>query len=337
VSSWNFFCLCVQRERNERLGPLYDLPRPRCDAHSLEDFVCNRRATGSSLSFTDTMIHRLQRYCDVTVLPLLDSWMLTFSPVLVFVGFSLVFIMFYIAVTIFLPYKPPSSHAMHCSFAALMLINLVSRYLLAMLTDPGTIPLSTAYKMLEMTAEEEEPERRPGWTRCRHTGAFRPPRARYCQILKVNVLNYDHYCPWLFNAVGYQNLRHFVGFLLWVWFSTTYGALFAVDVFYETWGINLKENRMSIVFFTVTSILLSLFVGSLFAWHVYLAGTRQTSVDFLIFAKQREDDPDGFVNPYSHGTFLANLRASLLSRQGPGWLELVLPPLPHWTPAGEVY
>ena len=42
------------------------------------------------------------------------------------------------------------------------------------------------------------------------------PRSHYDHVSKKLVLNMDHYCPWMFNCVGYGNYRHFVLFMMCV-------------------------------------------------------------------------------------------------------------------------
>ena len=193
---------------------------------------------------------RLQVYLDSRIFPMCDSLLLYFSPVLVLFGFALIGGLFYVGVFVLLPFKSAQWKWVHLVAASFMIVNLFSRYILAVFTDPGTIPDSSAYKLLILQRAEhldvdlENTTAGPlAWNKCKRTGVMRPPRARYCQILKTNVMNYDHYCPWIFNAVGYQNLRHFVVFLFWVWLSTMYGALFSIDIFFSTWGHNATESR----------------------------------------------------------------------------------------------
>ena len=60
---------------------------------------------------------------------------------------------------------------------------------------------------------------------CRTTGLFRPPRSKFCKFMGANVARFDHFCPWLNNAVGQENYRWFVGFLLAHCLLLVYGTL----------------------------------------------------------------------------------------------------------------
>lgn len=60
------------------------------------------------------------------------------------------------------------------------------------------------------------------WTWCTRTKQPKPPRAHFDSVTKKVVLNMDHFCPWMFRAVGYRNYRYFWLFLLFVWFGCLY-------------------------------------------------------------------------------------------------------------------
>ncbi|GKT32963.1 hypothetical protein ADUPG1_007000 [Aduncisulcus paluster] len=50
---------------------------------------------------------------------------------------------------------------------------------------------------------------------CPKCNRVRGPRTHHCGFLKKCVHNYDHYCPWVANDVGYRNHGYFLMFLLW--------------------------------------------------------------------------------------------------------------------------
>ena len=49
---------------------------------------------------------------------------------------------------------------------------------------------------------------------CRTTGVRKIARSKYCRYMRANVARFDHFCPWLNQAVGERNYRVFLGFLL---------------------------------------------------------------------------------------------------------------------------
>merc|ERR1719361_3417002 len=56
----------------------------------------------------------------------------------------------------------------------------------------------------------------------------------------------DHYCPWMFNTIGYFNYRYFCNFLLYVFIATVYGTIMSFKPFFEINDESYKKQiRMS--------------------------------------------------------------------------------------------
>jgi hypothetical protein len=66
-------------------------------------------------------------------------------------------------------------------------------------------------------------------------------RSHYDHITKKLVLNMDHYCPWMFNVVGYRNYRYFVLFLFYVFVTCIYGLYLTTEPFVK--GIRLHGQK----------------------------------------------------------------------------------------------
>lgn len=60
----------------------------------------------------------------------------------------------------------------------------------------------------------------PRW--CHQCQNFKPPRSHHCRDLNTCVLKLDHYCPWVYNAVGYRNHKFFFQFLFYSSVSLSY-------------------------------------------------------------------------------------------------------------------
>jgi len=69
------------------------------------------------------------------------------------------------------------------------------------------------------------------WSYCNRTGLPKPPRSHFDHVTNRLVLNMDHYCPWMFNTIGYFNYRYFVNFLIYVAVGMVYGALIMYQPF----------------------------------------------------------------------------------------------------------
>ena len=40
-----------------------------------------------------------------------------------------------------------------------------------------------------------------------------PARSKFCRVTRRRVARFDHFCGWMNNAIGENNLRYFVSFL----------------------------------------------------------------------------------------------------------------------------
>jgi len=69
------------------------------------------------------------------------------------------------------------------------------------------------------------------WGYCEKSKLPKPPRSHFDYVTRSLVMNMDHYCPWMFNVIGYFNYRYFVNFLLYVSTGMMYGTLIIFKYF----------------------------------------------------------------------------------------------------------
>jgi len=100
-------------------------------------------------------------------------------------------------------------------FHLLLILTLVS-YFQTVFTDPGTVPLEWHNKVAGRL--------KPAYKKCRHTNLYRPLRSQYCTITRRVVLNFDHFCPWVANAVGFHNRKFFVLFCFYGTITCAFSA-----------------------------------------------------------------------------------------------------------------
>ena len=150
-----------------------------------------------------------------------------------------------------------------------------------------------------------------GWEFCSKSNSPKPPRAHFDRVTNKLVLNMDHYCPWMFNVVGFLNYRYFVLFLLWLWV----GCLFAIFVTLAPFlsiqkeksilGLNVpvsEAENINIMFVICCSVEIA--ISFLFFWHMYLILTGQTTIEYYINGSRRRRNlarGQVFLNPYDMG------------------------------------
>lgn len=111
----------------------------------------------------------------------------------------------------------------------------------AVITDPGTLPLSPSkLDFSDMHSSESglaQPCPRPplnwclsgcdyvDWTVCTRCEIYRPPRAHHCRICRRCIRRMDHHCPWINNCVGERNQKYFLQFLIYVGVLSVYAIV----------------------------------------------------------------------------------------------------------------
>ena len=172
------------------------------------------------------------------------------------------------------------------------------------------------------------------WGYCRWSSQPKPPRSHYDHVTKALVLNMDHYCPWMFNCVGYFNYRYFFNFLWFVATALIYGTVICFPAFMklntheyrsqlrESGGFqkplkdivvkHIRENayiptpaeKTPVALGFMLCLCLGLAVMCLGGFHLYLVLSAQTTIEFHgNFAKRRRG---GWKNPYSAGNWRRN-------------------------------
>jgi palmitoyltransferase len=141
------------------------------------------------------------------------------------------------------------------------------------------------------------------WGFCDASNEPKPPRAHYDQVTRQLVLNMDHYCPWMFNTVGYFNYRYFCNFLVFTLMGMAYGAFITWNPFWALHGNEFREQvrlskeqhsnttlhlldyvptpneRQAIAFSFILCLSVGIAVMMLGGMHLYLLLTGQTTIE----------------------------------------------------------
>ena len=100
-------------------------------------------------------------------------------------------------------------------------------FLLTCFSDPGTVHAGNVDRHLESFAYDGlmyAPKR------CPTMRLQAPARSKFCRVTNRRVARFDHFCSWMNNAIGENNYRYFLGFLLWHVVLCAYGATLMIAI-----------------------------------------------------------------------------------------------------------
>jgi len=167
------------------------------------------------------------------------------------------------------------------------------------------------------------------WGFCPYSNQPKPPRSHFDHVTKMIILNMDHYCPWMFNCVGYFNYRYFCNFLIYVFAGLFYGAVLSYKPFRlisaKEFGIQARWSRRNIAkdgvthmfsmvplpverspiaFTFMLCVSVGIAVACLLGFHLYLIFTAQTTIEFhgnCIKKRNAKKRKTAWINPYDLG------------------------------------
>eukprot|EP00468_Gymnochlora_sp_CCMP2014_P011656 CAMPEP_0167753824 /NCGR_PEP_ID=MMETSP0110_2-20121227/7929_1 /TAXON_ID=629695 /ORGANISM="Gymnochlora sp., Strain CCMP2014" /LENGTH=362 /DNA_ID=CAMNT_0007639635 /DNA_START=210 /DNA_END=1298 /DNA_ORIENTATION=+ len=302
--------------------------------------------------------------------PWLDSWMLSFGPIMVVFAAGLIGSVIYIGMFIVLPLLVvwrSWNHWAHIIWAIFLSVNVSFNYILGVITDPGSHK-SDIYKKLCKEAKQkgmldniqEDPLPGPSdWTSCKKTNLPKPPRAHFDSTTKRLVIHMDHYCPWLFNTVGWANLRYYIMVQVYVVISTIYIVYMTFSSFSivlekanhddsekKLWNIGNdvivdRNQKFYIIYLFVVSFAVTNLIGLFLAWNLYLVFTGQTTIEYKLNSllssrsKKAIHESVRYVNPYDQGLWKNWSQAmgrTIMHQFLPNWSQPPWPPYPTLVP-----
>ena len=230
----------------------------------------------------------------------------------------------------------------HISVAFTLIFNVFFNYLSTVLTPPGATPAEYEHPPADPEARLEDPNEQyyaDGFSRfCKKCRRPKPQRAHHCSICRSCVLKMDHHCPWVAQCVGYRNYRTFVLFMLWLWLGCLYVMASMGPTFLKLVKHRPRsEDHGPIVFSCVLALSVSIAVGILLFWHVYLMATGQTTIEWYnnrVRAADARKRGAVYLNPWDLGV-VTNIAMVLGSREDPyNWLWWIWPHF-RYTPPGD--
>ncbi|XP_032870954.1 probable protein S-acyltransferase 23 isoform X1 [Amblyraja radiata] len=136
---------------------------------------------------------------------------------------------------------------------------------------------------------------------CHTCHIVRPLRSKHCRVTNRCVEYFDHYCPYIYNDVGYRNRNYFLGFLATMCLNSVMGVYLAWDWFNEM-GRSIFIG-IGFIFLSVITVISAIMTGIYF----YMAALNLTINEHMNQKKYSYLDKNGhFHNPFNRG-FRLNL------------------------------
>jgi len=131
---------------------------------------------------------------------------------------------------------------------------LLSSYIRAIFTDPGSVPLNPEKYNVDMY--DKDSQGHPRW--CNNCKSPKPDRCHHCSTCGTCVLKMDHHCPWVNNCVGFRNYKFFCLFLIYVVVVGFWYCFCAIPQLISTGFFSVDPGALQIVLVFIVCITFAL-------------------------------------------------------------------------------
>ncbi|KAG2262520.1 hypothetical protein Bca52824_069599 [Brassica carinata] len=117
--------------------------------------------------------------------------------------------------------------------------------------------------------------------KCDKCFAYKPLRTHHCRVCRRCVLKMDHHCVWINNCVGYANYKAFFLLVFYATVACIHSTVLLVCCVFKNGesyagNVPLKTFMVSCGVFMIG---LSITLGTLLGWHIYLIAHNMTTIE----------------------------------------------------------
>lgn len=211
-----------------------------------------------------------------------------FLSVPIIAVFLLLGFVYYITIFIFIKDwagLQTSAGLLNALIFTLLLCLCVFSFSVAVAADPGHVPSAYVPDVEDDSggaSSDQELKKAAERRQCDKCSAYKPPRAHHCKVCRRCVLRMDHHCLWINNCVGHWNYK---AFFLLVFYATS-GSIYSMvmiitSAFHKNWDLDGRVPLKTFYVFCGTVVLaLSLILGTLLGWHIYLITHNMTTIEY---------------------------------------------------------
>ncbi|KAE8670676.1 putative protein S-acyltransferase 15 [Hibiscus syriacus] len=209
-----------------------------------------------------------------------------FLSIPVFSAFFMMGFVYYITVFIFIEdwagLQTSAGSLNNTIFTFVASLCLLS-FLVAVLTDPGCVPLSYIPDVEDTSfASDQEPKKNVLQSKyCDKCAAYKPRRTHHCRVCKRCILRMDHHCLWINNCVGYRNYKAFFDLILYATIGSIHSTVIVISCTRQKdWSNSGTPLKFFYLACGVMTLALSVTVGTLLGWHIYLITHNMTTIEY---------------------------------------------------------
>ncbi|XP_061997470.1 probable protein S-acyltransferase 15 [Rosa rugosa] len=194
------------------------------------------------------------------------------------------------------------------------------------LIDPGYTPASYIPDVEDSGVSDQEPKKNVIQSRCcDKCSTYKPPRAHHCRVCRRCVLRMDHHCLWVNNCVGYWNYKAFFTLVLYATIGSLYSTTIIITcALQKDWEFS-GSGSLKVFYVTcaATMAALTLTLGTLLGWHVYLVIRNMTTIEYyeaIRTAWLARKSGQSYRHPYNQSVY-----KNITSVLGPNMLKWLWP------------
>ncbi|XP_062092037.1 probable protein S-acyltransferase 15 isoform X2 [Humulus lupulus] len=169
-----------------------------------------------------------------------------------------------------------SSGSLNAVIFTFLAVSSLFSFSVCVLTDPGHVPPSYAPDVEQSGISDEETKAKI----CDRCSTYKPPRAHHCRVCRRCVLRMDHHCLWVNNCVGYWNYKAFFMLIFYATIGSIYSTIIVITCSFQK---DFNGHAPLKVFYVTCGFMmaaLSLTLGTLFGWHIYLIIHNMTTIEY---------------------------------------------------------
>ncbi len=190
---------------------------------------------------------------------------------------------------------------------------------MTMFTNPGVISSTAVY---DDAHTDEQKKLMDEFAPAKHGFVLRPTHSHFSRHLGIMVMDYDHYCPWVNNAIGILNIRFFIQFVFWTVISCFYTYFIIINAVLKcrtgsrTHCSFISTSSTSIQFQLIISTLSGAFTGVILYSQISNIAHQTTTIGKLKSINKPLNTWKRYFKGHRVGIFLPTPNNKYLMRNG---------------------